>query len=212
MTLANPINGSSPKGTNGSYPFPRTPPQKLIDHLRALTHAVEKQGKVLANLSEELTQQSAAQTDMGTTLRVLFQRMDCLDEFARQQKVLTDQHYFEHVVMPMFRRLSGEIDLAGDYLASFEGASSTPIDLLQALRDQLIELLGEYGIRKLHADPGAIFEPKWMKPGKIVLTTNKSEDKQIVSTMRCGFARGELILRPATVCMLKFENVSGQLF
>ncbi len=159
------------------------------------------QGRSLQSLERLFVKQTEA-------VEALYGKQDCLEQTSRQQTLLSEQHYQQHVIEPLVRRVFPLIDML---LETASGSNGEPFpnaqtDLLEALRAELYELLAGYGIEPIRVTAGSQFEAKVMKPVRFVPTPRAKKDKKIESVVRPGFRRGERILRPVMVAVYRFKD------
>jgi len=225
MTIMdNPLNGSASLHTRQR--------DQTAEFMHLLARAIENQrgmlgamGQALNEIGGQITEirtslkqsverQTADLAEMRAALTAIAQRQDCLEEMGQKLQMLTEQHYVAHVVAPAANRFCPIIDSFGLFLAHNSTETVKTEDalaLLQWGRSQLVDCLGDLGLNVGYAEPGAEWEPKWMEPSWIP-TNNKSEDKKVVRTIRCGFSRGDYLHRPATVAIYRYEVFSTELF
>lgn len=159
------------------------------------------QGRSLQSLERFTLKQTEA-------VEALYGKQDCLEQTSRQQTLLSEQHYQQHVIEPLVRRVFPLIDMLLETASGSNGEQfpNAQTDLLEALRVELYELLAGYGIELIRATTGSPFEGKIMKPVRFVPTPRARKDKKIESVVRPGFRRGERILRPVMVAVYRFED------
>ena len=159
------------------------------------------QGRILQSLERFSLKQTEA-------VEALYGKQDCLEQTSRQQTLLTEQHYQQHIIEPLARRVFPLIDMLAGAISGSDGQQhpNGQLDLLEALTVDLHELLAGYGVEPIRATAGSPFDAKTMRPVQRVPTPRARKDKTVESMVRLGFRRGEQILRPVAVSIYRFEG------
>ena len=159
------------------------------------------QGRSLQKLEGSFLTQTEAIT-------ALYGKHDCLEQTSRQQTLLSEQHYQEHVIEPLVRRIFPLIDILLEAVSGSNGklVSTARSDLFEALTANLYELLADYGVEVIQTAAGSPFDAKIMKPVRFVPTLRTRQDKKIESVVRPGFRRGKRMLRPVMVALYRFKD------
>lgn len=159
------------------------------------------QGRSLQKLEGSVLTQTEA-------VKALYGKQDCLEQTSRQQTLLSEQHYQEHVIEPLARRVFPLIDILSEAASGSNDKliSDAQLDLFEALTANMYELLADYGVEPIQTSAGGPFEAKIMKPVRFVPTLRARQDKTIESVVRPGFRRGEQMLRPVMVALYRFKD------
>lgn len=141
--------------------------------------------------------------DFLTTNRVL-------EEASQQNRILSDQHYEDHVISPMVRGLFPIFDIVYDAVASDEHAAKLNsrqfAGFAGALWTQLEQFVLQYDVKVICDPPHTRFQAQTMKPVKTLATDNKSWDGLVASCLQVGFRKGpRRLLRPETVSLYKYR-------
>ena len=172
--------------------------REQIAHLK---EAQSLQGRSIQSLERFTLKQTEA-------VEALYGKQDCLEQTSRQQTLLSEQHYQEHVIEPLARRVFPLVDILSEAVSGSSGklVSTARSDLFEALTANMFELLADYGVEPIKVAAGSPFDAKIMKPVRFVPTYRSEDDKTVESMVRLGFRRDELILRPAAVSIYRFEG------
>jgi|GEM_PF-4432203 len=129
-----------------------------------------------------------------------------LDKAAQTNVLLGKQHFDERIIQPMARSLFAIFDLIDDALDHRQSHLRSE-DLLETVRDQLLEFLGIYDICTLRHAPGERFDPKKMKPVKWEHVDENELDGCVSKSLQRGFQIGSgNILRLETVALFKHQT------
>ena len=195
---------------------------RAIAQILAMPQKLEQIQQFQAEQCEQVPQFQEAQSLQGRSLQklegsvlklteaveALYGKQDCLEQTSRQQTLLSEQHYQRHIIEPLVRRVFPLIDMLLEATSGSDGQPhpNDQLDLLEALKAELHELLAGYGVEPIRATAGSVFEAKTMAPARLVPTYRQENDKMVESMLRLGFRRGEQILRAAMVSIYRFEG------
>jgi len=166
---------------------------EIAKRLDALDRAQAVLGKQLAETNQALA--------------VLARQNDCLEQAARERQALSEEHYNSAIIEPLGKHAFQLADLLDDALAgSAPGAGdSSHADLLLGLRAQLFDFLLVYGIEPIRVQPGSPFDARLMQPLKVLATADPMLHLRVAASLRCGFRRGERVLRYQSVVINRYE-------
>lgn len=118
-----------------------------------------------------------------------------LENASVENQILGEQHYEEHVILPMVRSLFPILDLVYDTRVSRREADEATSDEFMAFADaiwtQLRQFLLQYEVEIIGHPPHARFDTRFMRPVKIHATNNRSLDGLVAKCLQVGFRRGE---------------------
>ena len=126
-------------------------------------------------------------------------------------RMLGDQFYDERLIQPMVRSLFpavDHIDAAQDKLEEDEATHRSALQYLEAIRAQLEQFFAGYGIEIFRHQTEETFDPKVMKPLKIIFTNDPELNDLVAESLQCGFRMGERITRLETISLFKYEEAS----
>ncbi|MEI8194283.1 MAG: nucleotide exchange factor GrpE [Phycisphaerae bacterium] len=210
-------------GINGDHHWPRRSipirsalPEDLATHLASVTTdlagmkaLLETTLTAVTQLAGKVSTLAAEVTELKNAQEILAQKADQTEALNQQLKLLSAQHYTEHVLGPLTTYLFDLVDFVGDFLVDTLTDNTTAVEVLKGARDKVIELLATYGISIVFAEPGTAFDPKTMRPIRRVKASAPSTLK-VKRTVRCGWRRDLQVLRPAFVEFLPAESTESQ--
>jgi molecular chaperone GrpE len=143
-------------------------------------------------------------------LRDLFQRRLLED---RQRERLYDQLYQQlelarvdlesQFVAPLLREVLLTVDrLEGDQAGA--EATGDPGELLRSVRDELSETLRRWGVRRLDAPQGTVFDATLHEAVAMAAVESVEDDRVVIEQRRAGYLIGSRLLRPAQVTVGSF--------
>jgi molecular chaperone GrpE (heat shock protein) len=136
-----------------------------------------------------------------------------LDDASRANHLLGEQHYTDHIITPMVKSLFPVFDLIQDLLdpqAKDDHASDASREPLLAVRHQLEQFLGNYGIHMVKHEKGTPFDPKTMRPIACVQTDDKRLHQCLAESLQIGFQGiDQRVLRFETVSVFNCESQQG---
>ncbi len=144
---------------------------------------------------------------LGRMFQDLLQTSQLLENASKEQKLLSERHYQEHVIDPLVRSvvpLVHLVDEARQNSSPDEGGSNHPT-VLDAVHKGIQEFLFNYGLELFQSKQGAAFDRQSMLPIQIESTNVKNLDFTVARSLRCGARRDQRILRPEDVVVYRFE-------
>jgi len=211
--------------------------KKVLDHIfidfaplrNQLNQILNKQQEILdqilaklAQLETQSTKNQTSQQQIVYSLQHIEKQLDqliaeskLLENASRENHLLSQEHYQDHIVQPMVHSLFPIIDFINDAEdRSGEPATDRKIDtneLTGAIFTQLQQFLAVYQIEPIRHRPKAKFNPSLMRPVKTVTTENRQLDNRIAKSLRVGFWwRKERVLRFETVALYKFKDSKSE--
>ena len=140
---------------------------------------------------------------------------ELLDNAIQTNRLLGPQFYDERIIQPMVRGLFPIADMIRDGERKMEvmhPKAKRWRNYLAALRVQLEQFCGGYGIESFEHAPDSPFNPKIMRPLQTTPTNEGKLDGLVAKSLQCGFRTQEHILRLETVNLYKvgsFEQSSN---
>lgn len=137
-----------------------------------------------------------------------------LEAAAKENTALSQQYFNDHILEPMAQSLLPINDLIEDTISSWldTAAAIDPsiLQLLEAVRMQLMQFFGLYGIEYIRHEPGSVFDPQIMKPATIAETAVSELDGKIAKSLQAGFRlNGRRLLRPESVVLYRFVRLES---
>ena len=147
---------------------------------------------------------------MHKQFEVLLATHKLLENASVENQILGDQHYEEHVILPMVRSLFPILDLVYDARVSWREADESVGDRFLAFADaiwtQLRQFLLQYEVEIIGHPPHARFDARFMRPVKMHATSNQSLDGLVARCLQVGFRRGkDRLLRLETVSLYGYR-------
>jgi len=171
--------------------------------LEFITRKLEGVSQHLLNRQEVANKHTERIEGNARMLQDLLDRQNLLEEASRQQQLLSQEHYEQHVIEPLTRQLCSILDLCKTELDD-ENASS--YQSLQAIHQQVLELLAVYGCEPLQSQAGQAFDPATMRPLEWHQTGWLERDRQVAESLQMGFRRGKRILRFESVALYRARS------
>ncbi len=144
--------------------------------------------------SEDLfSQLQRVQADYDNYRKRMLSRMEEATKFASEKILLKILDVYDNL----------ERALETDFAADPEAAKSG----VEAIQKQIDKIFGQEGVRQIES-LGTQFDPYYQHS---VGTVNKSEtpDKEVVEVYQKGYMLHEKVLRPALVCVNRYEVISN---
>ncbi|TVQ58083.1 MAG: hypothetical protein EA377_00385 [Phycisphaerales bacterium] len=163
------------------------------DQLSGTHHLIE-------GLARRLERHEQAQREQTQAIRVLADKHGLLEQASVQNSKLTDEHYRNQILRPLVRHLLDVVDLADAFV---DRGTSEHRD---ALVSSIFDLLDVYDVQTFVADEHSRFDPNVMKPVASVPTCTPDEDQCVHSTVRRGASFGQMLLRPVTVRLYRYDG------
>jgi molecular chaperone GrpE (heat shock protein) len=167
----------------------------------------------------QLGQVETKQQQMTYRIEALIKKLDDLGSFkdlleqeGQSKRILTTQHYEEHIIQPMAKTLAPIGDMVEDAQKTLRSkqdqANDRCVDLVDAIYSQLKQFFINYGIESIRHRPNTKFNPRLMKPIKIVPTTNMELDGCVAESLLAGLLFGkDRLVRPESVSLYRYEAV-----
>lgn len=172
----------------------------IQDKVNGLAERLDGIEHHLAGHGRRLEQFEQIQREQTQAVRALYEKQGLLEEASRQNARLTDEHYAEHIVLPLAHQLAELLALTEGCL---ENGAAADRDALTA---GVFDLLGRYGVEPMTAAEGDQFDPALMQPFVRVPTSDHRLDRVVHSMIRRGFRYGRRILRPVSVRLYRYER------
>lgn len=187
---------------------------------------LNKQQEILDQLPAKLTQLETQLTKVQTSrqqivysLERIEKRMEqlieaqmrLLETSAKENQLLTEEHYQNCIIQPMVRSIFPAFDFIQDFRDNHkEGEQHNDRsldDLTEGIFIQLRQFLSVYEVQLIQCRPGAKFDPRQMRPVKTVSTHNKRLDNRVAKSLRAGFRwRQDNPLRFESVVLYKYQE------
>ena len=138
---------------------------------------------------------------------------ELLENANRTNRLLGPQFYDERIIQPMVRGLFPVVDMIRDgemKLKRTHPRAKSWRNFMAALRVQLEQFLGGYGIESFSHAPKSPFAPKIMKPLQTTRTDKAKLGGRVAKSLQCGFRIQERILRHETVSLFTSETDVSQ--
>lgn len=151
--------------------------------------------------------------DISKQIEVFAANGELLENVNQTNRLLEAPFYEERIVQPMVRGLFPLVDLIRDGEQKLEATQPTAKSwrqYLSALRVQLEQFLGNYGIEAFGHEPNSQFDPKIMKPLQTTPTGEADLNGLVAKSLQCGFRIQERILRLETVSLFTSETGVSQ--
>jgi molecular chaperone GrpE (heat shock protein) len=172
----------------------------------------------LADFSTELRQAATKQQQLAYSLQTIEKQLEALilqnrllENASKENRLLTQDHYQQCIVEPMARSLFAVFD-------DIEGArrrcgeteqidSSAVCGTLDGIYIHLRQFLSIYQIEPIRHSPNSRFDPKVMRPIKVIATENKDLNNCVAVSLQAGFRwREDRLLRPESVAVYRYEK------
>jgi len=145
---------------------------------------------------------------------VFLTKSKLLENASKENQLLSRQHYQEHIIEPMVRLLFPVFDVIEEARNRWSITTDTNVkrfcNTLEQVRIQLIQFFMTYQIELIKYKPGVEFNPKYMKPVKIIHIGRKELSGRVAECLQTGFRQGEQkILRPVSVVLYEYRPVQA---
>ena len=180
-------------------------------------HVHQEIGHQTASLLVELGQIRTAQQQLMHQLQAVQTQAETflstnqlLEEASRQNHILSEQHYDDHVIGPMIRALFPVLDIVYDAVKSCESesepTSSRFSSFVKAIWTQLQQFLLLHDVEIVCHPARTRFDARIMRPVKTHVTDSRDLDGLVVRCLQIGFRQGsERLLRPETVSVSRYR-------
>ncbi len=173
---------------------------KCLDQLNARMITLES---ALGVQSQEISQIGSSVEHQKDGLRALHEMYSCLEAATERHTAAIREHCFDHVARGVAQRLFSLVDLADELGASTSGSNEAR-RLARGLGVQLAECLEFLGVESVRVREGTRFDPKLMRPCKQQGTSDPRRDRTVQRTVRRGFRRDGVMIRPIAVSVYTF--------
>lgn len=165
----------------------------------------------LREFATKLQQVIYSQQATEKQLEALISQNRLLENASKESHLLSQDHYQQYIIEPMARSLFAvfdDIENAKRRCRETEHMDSPPVcDVLDAVFIYIRQFLSVYQIEPVKHRPNSKFDPKVMRPVKIVVTENKDLDNRIAKSLQMGFRwQEDRLLRPESVTVFKYEE------
>lgn len=165
----------------------------------------------LREFATKLQQVIYSQQATEKQLEALISQNRLLENASKESHLLSQDRYQQCIVEPMARSLFAvfdDIENAKRRCRETEHMDCPPVcDILDAIFIHLRQFLSVYQIEPVKHRPKSKFDPKVMRPVKIVVTENKDLDNRIAKSLQMGFRwQEDRLLRPESVTVFKYED------
>ena len=143
--------------------------------------------------------------ELRASLGTVRQTHECLVLMSEHQRQLTQEHYLEHVILPLVRRALPVCDWVADALRRAPELSalsgSDAMAILHGAMTQITEWLLVYGVETFEEPVGSVFDARIMKAGMLddCSPVSASDELRVETLIRPGFRRGKYIIRSQVV-------------
>ena len=173
-------------------------------------------------ISSQLGQIETGQKQITYSLETLRNKVDdlcslknLLEQEGQSKRILTNQHYEEHVIQPIAKALAPITDMVEDARKTLRPSEDPSddgcMDLVDAIYSQLKQFFTNFGVESISHKPNTRFNPKLMKPVKVVPTANIDLDGCVAESLLTGLMLNkERLLRPESVSLYKHKAVEEQ--
>lgn len=139
------------------------------------------------------------------TVAALAASNHALENASTELSRLNDQFYEQNVVEPLTRSIFPIYDMVQSVTEESDGAPTDSLNLLAAILVGIEDFLGTYAIEPFRHDVGARFDPELMRALQDVPTDDPALDMTLSRSCKCGFRKGDRILRPEPVLVYRFQ-------
>ncbi len=184
--------------------------------LRRLTEGLRAETDVLLRpMYEQLEKVSQRQDQQACCLETVVHQirtLESLEEMIKQSvtmnRSLSQQHFENHVIMPMVRSVVSVVDLVSEGRAVWEKDDNSQfMDFVQAVETHLIQFLATYDVRLIRHKQLTPFNPRIMKPLKTVPTNFSKADKCVAQSLQMGIRLGkDRLLRHESVSVYQLQT------
>jgi len=112
-----------------------------------------------------------------------------IDELASQLRAAEEGH-FRQVLHPLVRRLALVVD-------RLDGYAGTDGDFASSVRDEILDVLLDHGVRSVEVDRGSDFDPRMQEA--VGTEPTGAAPGTVIRVVRRGFAHCDWVFRPAQV-------------
>ena len=143
-------------------------------------------------------------------LQSLIVQNELLENISKENRILTQDHYQQCIIEPMVRSLFPIFDEVEEAKQRFQEAGkmngTAVYEVLDAILIHLLQLLSTYQVTQIKHNPNVKFDPKLMRPVKIISTEDRLLNSYVAGSLRTGFRwRQDKVLRPESVAVYRYE-------
>ena len=128
------------------------------------------------------------------------------DAVVQKQQQLVDDFIERRVTDHLHRQFLDVQSALSRYSAN--GNPNLKADI-QAVAEAIEDFLVESGLRVIHPEPGAAFEPREHRPIKVLPALEGQADGTIAETFTPGLSRGQRVIQQARVAVFKADGVKS---
>jgi molecular chaperone GrpE (heat shock protein) len=204
--------------------------KKVTDHIfidfaplrSQLNQILNKQQEILDQIPAKLAQLETLPAKVQTnqqqiiySLERIEKQMDqliagnkLLENASQENRLLSQEHYQDHIVQPMVRSLLPVFDFVEEARnGTSEHSNGEVQEFAEGLSIQLQQFLAAYQIEPIQHQPGAKFDPREMRPVKTVSIHDKQLADRVARSLQAGFRCGrERLLRPESIALYKYRE------
>ena len=147
--------------------------------------------------------------ELSKEVREANQTSKCLENSSREQALISERRYEEHVISPMLGAIVPLLDLVDEAKGNVEKNDEMKRDsgnIMEALSTGVRQFLQIYSVETFASTPGAAFDRRSMQPVQFEPTRQQELNMTVVRSLRCGVRRGERLLRSECVVLYRFEE------
>jgi molecular chaperone GrpE (heat shock protein) len=156
------------------------------------------------SFAQQIDAVAAENARLARAVEALCQRQDVLEGASQQQRILSAEFFEQRVIDPLVHWCIPIVALI-DQTKPSDAAQQPPDPTLQAVRAQILELLGAYGVESCPSSEGQAFDPKRMRPVATESTNQRDLDRTVARTLRVGWQRNQRLLQPECVTVYRYE-------
>ncbi|MCD6404954.1 MAG: hypothetical protein J7M19_03935 [Planctomycetes bacterium] len=159
--------------------------------LGSLSSQIQALGRTVSTVLGR-TNRTAALVEEG------IQAGKCLENASREQALLAERHYQDHIIDPLVNSLVALVRLVeGTHMETSpnsEAAAGAVAKLKATLRGGLEELLSVYGVETFTSAQGTPFDKLTMRVVRVVPTDDPALDWKVARSLLSGIRRQKQIL------------------
>jgi molecular chaperone GrpE (heat shock protein) len=166
----------------------------------------------LSKLHDELRPIRDAQQAMAAKLEGIIAQNRLLERASEEHARLSQEHYQEHIIAPMVRLLLPVVDALEETAKQDPCHDQSPGEaavssVIEQIGTYLTQFLSSYGIEQVRHQPGAVFDPKLMKPIRFITSGRKELTGRVAASMQMGFRQGiDRVLRFESVALYHYPS------
>lgn len=185
---------------------------KILNSLHSQLAGLQGQLSEIAGRQQQLEYAQQAESERFSGL---IQQTKLLENISRDNHLLGQQHYRQHIVEPMVRSVFPIFDIVSNnhLCQSHENNSINPqaYEIIDMVKTCLRQFLSAYQVYPIQHKAGSKFNPGLMKPVKQLTTNNPRLDKRVAKCLQVGFLyKKEIVLRFESVALYRYEQPIGR--